>query len=80
MIHDKILFPMRYYWNEVPNSHNVKAKVEYIKSKHRWNEVRELYEELKNMYLIRQDNNHPSFVCYIEAVNSVYEHCKKRRK
>lgn len=25
------------------------------------------------------DYNHPSFVCYIEAVNTVYEQCKKRK-
>ena len=30
------------------------------------------YEKIKNMYLVRNDYNHPSFICYIEAVNNVY--------
>lgn len=30
------------------------------------------YLEKKNMYLLRQDHNHPSFVVYVEAVNEVY--------
>ena len=34
--------------------------------------VREQYLALKNMYLSKNDINHPSFICYIEAVNNVY--------
>ena len=38
----------------------------------KWMLVRQQYEKIKNMYLIRNDYNHPSFVCYVEAVNNVY--------
>lgn len=37
-----------------------------------WQEVRDRYLEMKNMYLSWQDRNHPSFVVYVEAVNEVY--------
>ena len=37
-----------------------------------WEEVREKYLDKKNMYLKRNDHYHPSFVCYIEAVNEIY--------
>lgn len=62
----------QYIWNEVPDSHDVAQKVKQIKSKGLWLEVRERYVDLKNMYLSRQDKNHPSFIVYVEAVNQVY--------
>lgn len=61
----------RWYWNEVPNSDKLKEKENFLKPKY-WHEVRETYLEKKKMYLSRNDYNHPSFVCYIEAVNEVY--------
>ena len=62
----------QYTWNEVPNSHQVKDKADEIKEEGLWQEVRGRYLEKKNMYLSRQDRNHPSFVVYVEAVNEVY--------
>lgn len=62
----------QYVWNERPNSHNVKEKADKIKRKGKWLEVRERYVKLKELYLSRQDKNHPSFIAYIEAVNQVY--------
>ena len=59
-------------WNEVPNSYQVKDKADEIKEEGLWQEVRDRYLEKKNMYLSRQDRNHPSFVVYVEAVNEVY--------
>ena len=62
----------RWYWNQVLNSQDIKKKEEVLKPDH-WIEVREAYLQKKNMYLSRPfDNDHPSFVCYIEAVNEVY--------
>ncbi len=74
LIHRKIgcIWTDDYYWNTAPNSANIKEKADFIKSKGKWELVREQYKNLKNMYLIRNDSNHPSFVCYIEAVNNVY--------
>ena len=62
----------QFTWNEVPNSHNVKDKADLLKRKGCWNEVRQTYLDLKNMYLSRNDNNHPSFIVYVEAVNQIY--------
>ena len=64
----------QYTWNEVPNSHNVLAKSKRIKSSgaDKWLEVRQKYVDLKNMYLQRRDYNHPSFIVYVEAVNTIY--------
>ncbi len=61
-----------YYWNTAPNTKKINEKVRYIKSCGKWELVRKQYEKIKNMYLIRSDNNHPSFICYVEAVNNVY--------
>ena len=62
----------QYTWNEVPRSHQVKDRADDIKEEGLWQEVRDRYLEKKNMYLFRQDHNHPSFVVYVEAVNEVY--------
>lgn len=61
-----------YYWSIVPNSKTINEKVKYIKSCGKWELVRQQYEKFKNMYLTYNDNNHPSFICYVEAVNNVY--------
>lgn len=47
-------------------------KVTDIKGKHLWNEVIDEYREKKNLYLCRQDYNHPSFNVYVETVNQVF--------
>lgn len=62
----------QYTWNEVPNSHQVKDRADKLKRAGLWQKVRDRYLEKKNMYLFRQDHNHPSFVVYVEAVNEVY--------
>ena len=75
LIHNKNMYALswdQYTWNEVPNSHQVKDKADEIKEEGLWQEVRDRYLEKKNMYLSRQDCNHPSFVVYVEAVNEVY--------
>ena len=61
-----------YYWNIAPNSKKINEKVKYIKSSGKWELVSQQYKIIKNMYLIRNDSNHPSFICYVEAVNNVY--------
>ena len=75
LIHNKNAYALgwdQYTWNEVPNSHQVKDKADEIKEEGLWQEVRDRYLEKKNMYLSRQDCNHPSFVVYVEVVNEVY--------
>ena len=68
----------RYYWNEAPNSANIKKKADYIKSHGRWPMVRDQYEDIKNRYLTWNDHNHSSFICYVEAVNNVYNEIRRR--
>ena len=73
LIHDKS-FIERFYWNEVPNSENVYDKAEELKENGWWEDVREKYLELKNIYLSRPDfHQHPSYVCFVEAVNLTYQ-------
>ena len=67
-------------WNEGRNSYNLNKKVDWIKNHNYWNEVREGYLTKKNMYLTRNDYNHPSFICYIEAVNEVYDRYNHGKK
>lgn len=61
-------------WEEVPNSKEIGNNVKRIKTSgtENWNKVRDEYLRLKNLYLHQNDNSHPSFVVYVEAVNLVY--------
>ena len=74
LIHEKTGVTVwdRYYWNSVPDSRNLFDKVAAIKDEHLWDEVIDEYLEKKNMYLRRQDYNHPSFNVYVETVNQVF--------
>lgn len=62
----------QWYWNEGPHSKGLSNRVNWCKNNNCWTEVRDAYLNKKNMYLSRQDKNHPSFNCYIEAVNEIY--------
>lgn len=74
LIHDKtgLVSYDRWYWNEGPDSKGLERKVQWLKTNDCWLEVREAYLDKKNMYLRRGDKNHPSFNCYIEAVNEIF--------
>lgn len=74
LIHGKTGFVSldRWYWNEGPDSKGLEWKVQWLKTNDCWLEVREAYLDKKNMYLRRGDRNHPSFKCYIEAINEVF--------
>lgn len=74
LIHNKTGFAAMdsYYWNEAPHSEDVALKAKALKANGLWQEVRECYLSKKDQYLSNNDHNHPSFICYIEAVNEVY--------
>lgn len=74
LIHEKTgwFYNDRYYWNITPQSKELKKKADHIKGCGKWGLVREQYLRIKNKYLSQNDYNHPSFVCYVEAVNNVY--------
>jgi hypothetical protein len=74
LIHKKTGYSQtdEWIWNEGPHSNRLIEKVKWLKFNKHWNEVRETYLNKKNMYLRRKDSNHPSFNCYIESVNQVY--------
>ena len=74
LIHKKTGFAStdEYYWNEGKDSKGLNTRVNWIKKHGLWQQVRDAYLDKKNMYLKRGDNNHPSFNCYIEAVNEVF--------
>ena len=74
LIHKKTSFICddKYYWNIAPHSRKLKEKADYIRKHGKWELVRDQYLRLKNLYLTQNDHDHPSFICYIEAVNNVY--------
>lgn len=78
LIHQKTGFVAwdQWYWNQVPNSQKLWKKEEALKPDY-WQYVRQAYIDHKNMYLQRNDYNHPSFICYIEAVNEVYDKVRR---
>ena len=63
----------QWYWNQIPNSQDLRQKEDALKPDY-WPVVRETYLQKKNLYLRRPyDHDRPSFKCYIEAVNEVYD-------
>lgn len=74
LIHNKTGWTIydQYHWDMSPHSAKLKQKADYIKREGKWSLVREQYLKIKNKYLQQNDHNHPSFICYIEAVNNVY--------
>lgn len=69
----------RYYWNEAPSSNGYSEKAKAIKSiPGWWEKARKRYLEIKNDYLRENDHTHPSFVCYIQAVNDVYNQMRQK--
>ena len=74
LIHEKTGWTLndRYFWNIAPHSKDLKKKAEHIKKCGKWELVREQYLRIKNRYLSANDQDHPSFMCYAEAVNNVY--------
>ena len=80
LIHDKTGYTYldQYHWDLTPNAKKLRQKVEYIKDMGKWSLLRDEYINIKNMYLVRNDHDHPSFICYIEAVNTVYNSIKNK--
>ena len=75
LIHDKTGYVSRdrWFWNEAPHSNGLEKKIDRIKKAGKWLEVRDVYLNKKNFYLQNNDNSHPSFICYIEAINEVFQ-------
>ena len=70
----------KYYWNKIPNSRNCSDKARLIKQHPGWWEVvREHYLDIKNKYLTSNDHDHPSVVCYFQAVNDVYNEMRQKK-
>ena len=59
-------------WEQGRDSKGLENRVNKLKQNGCWEEVRDAYLTKKNFYLRRNDYDHPSFICYIEAVNEVY--------
>ena len=74
LIHNKtgIVQLDSWIWNEAPHTKGLEDRVDWLKGNGCWLELREVYLGKKNMYLSRNDHDHPSFIVYIEAVNEVY--------
>ena len=75
LIHEKTGWTSadRYYWNPAPQSIDLNRKTAYIKEHGKWELVRQQYLRIKNNYLTSNAlAHHPSFICYLEAVNHAY--------
>ncbi len=81
LIHRKtgIMCYDQYYWLQGMSIGDLNKKEMYLKDGGYWMIVRETYLKKKNLYLTRQDmDNHPSYNCYIEAVNEVYAQVRRK--
>ena len=71
----------RWYWNQGFTKHNYANKVKEIKKVPGvWPVLRKKYLDKKNKYLRANDYNHPSFICYVEAVNDLYNELRQKKK
>ncbi len=66
----------KWFWNLIPKSNNLEEKIEYIKTFNKWSCLRNTYLIKRNHYLKSNDKYYPSFKCYIEAINEVYDNLK----
>lgn len=71
LIHDKKTD--HYFYNQSINLDDIQKKVKKLKEHNYWNKFKETYVDKKNMYLKNEDNNHPSYICYIETANELYK-------
>lgn len=60
----------QYYWNEIKSSRNYQTKVVRLKDLGVWNDVRELYLDKKNKYLMSQIKK-DSFSVLLETLNEM---------
>lgn len=77
LIHQKTGYTAndKYFWNQAPDSKGLTDRVNRLKMDNYWECVRKTYLKKKNMYLTRNDHNHPSFIVYIETINEeFYKH------
>ena len=68
LIHDKK--NENFTWTAAKNSKDYEDRAGKLKTPQLWNKVRNRYLYLKNQFV--NDNNHPSFICYIMAINEIY--------
>lgn len=61
----------QWIWNKGPSRTEILKKEQILKPEH-WMEVREAYLGKKATYLRQNIHTKPSFVCYIEAINDIY--------
>lgn len=71
LVHDKKT--RRYIWNKIRKSADLEPKLDAIEAAGRLDDIANIYYQKKNRYLSCGDNDHPSYVVYIEAVNEVYQ-------
>lgn len=69
-----------WFWNQTPETRNIKVKEAFIKSKEKWSLLKERYLKYKNDNLRFNNNDLYSFTCYEIAVNDVYSHLKNRER
>lgn len=74
LIHNKtgIIQHDTWFWNQTPETRDIKTKEAFIKSKGKWNLLKEKYLKCKNDNLRFNNNGLYSFTCYERAVNDVY--------
>ena len=70
LIHDKA--KGMFSWEESLSQGKVRAKIKAIRAVGKWQTLREKYLDRKNLYLSRQDEDHPSYVVLTEVVNEYY--------
>ena len=80
LIHQKTGYSQQdqYFWNLISSSNELKRKEDFLKPDY-WMEVRNRYLDRKNEYLRKNDHDHPSCICYIEAVNEIYNEVQTSR-
>ena len=72
IVNDKTVQPTRYIWNKIPKSKNIDYKFLTLKQNGYWEDIKEIYLEKKNKYLVTNNDKH-SFSIFIETINEVIQ-------
>lgn len=72
LIHNKKGDINSYHWDKIPKSKRIYKRFDKLKQDGFFDELKKIYLEKKNFYLIHNDHYHSSFTIFKETVNQMY--------
>lgn len=74
LIHNKKAGENSFHWDKIPKSKKVYKRFEILKRDRHFEELKKIYLNKKNFYLVHNDHYHSSFTIFKECVNQMWNH------